>query len=65
MLLLNFIFFITLYIFICKGEKRKGGRCSMKAKKGEYCEIHTTEEKEMRVYDKEDIKRRGGKRRGK
>ena len=42
----------------------------MKAKKGEYCEIHTTEEKEMRLYDrgwydKEDIKRRGGKRRGK
>lgn len=29
----------------CKGEKRKGGRCSRKAKKGEYCEMH----KGMRV----------------
>jgi hypothetical protein len=61
-------------IKICKGEKRKGGRCSRKAKKGEYCEIHTTERKEIErkeeggiykykkgeeEYDIEEIKRRG------
>ena len=60
-------------IKICKGEKRKGGRCSRKAKNGEYCEIHTTDRKEMErkleggiykyrdekdVYDIEEIMRR-------
>ena len=58
----------------CKGEKKKGGRCSRKAKNGEYCETHSTERKEMErkieggiyvyrckddLYDIEEILRRG------
>ena len=58
----------------CKGEKKKGGRCSRKAKNGEYCETHATERKEMErkieggiyvyrckddLYDIEEILRRG------
>jgi hypothetical protein len=58
----------------CKGERKKGGRCSRKAKKGEYCETHRRERIEMELkeeggiyvyrnkkgekYDIEEIKRK-------
>jgi hypothetical protein len=58
----------------CNGEKKKGGRCSRKAKKDGFCETHSTDRKEMErkleggiyvfrcksdLYDIEEIRRRG------
>lgn len=57
----------------CKGEKKKGGRCSRRAKSGEYCETHKSVRVEIErkeeggiwmykvqndLYDVEEIKRR-------
>ena len=58
----------------CNGEKKKGGRCSRKAKKDGFCETHSTDRKEMErkleggiyvyrcksdLYDIEEIRKRG------